>query len=156
MDTFNPQMKSARTRVISTRATTLFDRVCDSPAPQRNEQTGVKIFHAVHNHWPRPASPPWPITEWANNKASSAGAKNSNNKIVPLHASDALNPFVSATCRFHSFSLHAAGALEGASAAWRGTGVAIGNAKDKWVDAPKPKAASRGTSRPPSHAGHWI
>ncbi|PYM11008.1 MAG: hypothetical protein DME18_15240 [Verrucomicrobia bacterium] len=149
-------MKGAKTRVISTRATTLFDRVCDSPAAQRSEQTGVKIFHAVHNHWPRLASPPWPITEWANNKASSAGAKNSNNKIVPRHASDTLNPSVLATCRSHSFSLQAAGLPETASAACRGTGVATGNARDKLVAARNPKAASRGTILPPSQAGHRI
>src|SRR5437773_11856270 len=117
-------MKGARTIVIKTRAVTLLDMVCDSPAAQRSEQIVVNIIHAVHNHWPPP--PPWPDIERANNNARSDGAKNSNNKIVPRHASDTLNPSVSATCRSHSFSLHAAGVLERASTAWRGTGVATG------------------------------
>src|SRR5437773_11582200 len=112
-------MKGARTIVIKTRAVTLLDMVCDSPAAQRSEQIVVNIIHAVHNHWPPP--PPWPDIERANNNARSDGAKNSNNKIVPRHASDTLNPSVSATCRSHSFSLHAAGVLERASTAWRGT-----------------------------------
>jgi len=129
-------MKAAKTTVISTRATTLFDRVFDSPAAQRSEQTGVRIFHAVHNHWPRPASPPWLIMELVNNNARSAGAKNSNNKIVPRHALDTLNPSVLATCRSHSFSLQAGGLPETASATCRGTGVAIGNARDRFAVAP--------------------
>src|SRR5882724_7650501 len=117
-------MKGAKTMVISTRAATLLDMVCDSPAAQTSEQIGVNTIHTVHNHWPPP--PPWLDIERTNNSARRAGEKNSNNRIVPRHASDTLNPSVSATCRSHSFSLHAAGALEGASAAWRRAGVAIG------------------------------
>src|SRR5256885_37603 len=147
-------MKGARTIVIRTRAVTLFDRVCDSAAAQRSEQIGVNIIHAVHIQWPPP--PPRPDIERANNNARSAGAKNSSNIIVPLHASDTLNPSVSATCRSHSFSLHAAGVPDRASAAWRGTGVATGNASDRFAGAPKPNVASFGTIMAPSHAGQAI
>jgi len=90
-------MNGARTIVIKTRAGTLFEMVCDNPAAQRSEQIGVKTIQAVHNHWPLPAPAPWPDMELANNSARSAGAKNSSNKIVPLHAWDALNPSASAT-----------------------------------------------------------
>jgi len=147
-------MTGARTIVIKTRAGTLFDMVCDNPAAQSSEQIGVNNNQAVHNHWLLPGPPPWPDTELANNNASSAGAKNSTNRIVPPQAWDTLNPPDSTTCLSHSFSLHAA--RESASAAWRGTGVATGNASDRFVPAPKPNAASRGTIKPPSHDGHRI
>ena len=97
MDALSAQMNGARTIVTKTRAGTLFEIICDNPAAQRSEQIGVRIIHAIHNHWPPPDPPPCFVKESANNNARSAGAKNSSNKIVPPHAWVALDPSASAT-----------------------------------------------------------